>query len=85
MSHYITFKTEDLWQRDDTISVSNPGVDEDMAYLKREGLLGSGSVRLATPESGDKQHRECRRADASRVLKGIKASELPEISGGGTS
>ena len=55
MSHYITFKTEDLWQRDDTISVSNPGVDEDMAYLKREGLLGSGSVRLATPESGDKQ------------------------------
>ena len=85
MSHYITFKTEDLWRRDDTISGSSSGDDEDMVYLKRGVLLGSSSVRLATPESGDKQHRECRRADASRALKGIKASELPEISGGGTS
>ena len=85
MPHFNTYKAKDLRRRDDAISGSTCGDDEDMEDLKRKVLLGSGSVRLATPESGDKQHRECRRADASRVLKGIKASELPEISGGGTS
>ena len=55
MPHYNPCKAEDFRRRDDTISGSSSGDDEDMVYLKREDLLGSGSVRLATPESGDKQ------------------------------
>ena len=66
MPHYNTYKAEDLRRRDDTISGSTRGDDEDMEDLTRKVLLGSGSVRLATPETGDKQSHERLRAYSSR-------------------
>ena len=66
MPHYNTYKAKDLQRRDNTISGSTCGDDEDMADLKRKVLFGSGSVRLATPETGDKQSHERFRAYVSR-------------------
>ena len=66
MPNCNTYKAEDLQRRDNTISGSTCGDDEDMADLKRKVLLGSGSVCHATLKTGDKQSLERLRAYVSR-------------------
>ena len=81
MPHYNTCKAEDFRRRDDTISGSTRGDDEDMEDMKWKVLLGSGSVRLVTPETGDKQSHERLRAYASHECKRVKTLALPENAG----